>query len=128
MKAALIAGGLWGQRIYGSKLSAAAPVDEARLKALGALRKGVEEGNLAPHIGIAIGRGLKLFTDYLPRHLPELGDQFRAATGLSVDQYFELRDGLEHLHSAAAMTGRCSSPHRGSGHDLQGYLPERFSL
>lgn len=87
VKAALIAGGLWGQRIYGNKLSAAAPVDEARVKALGALRKGVEEGNLAPHIGIAIGRGLKLFTDYLPRHWPELADQFRAATGLSVDQY-----------------------------------------
>lgn len=87
VKAALIAGGLWGQRIYGNKLSAAAPVDEARVKALGALRKGVEEGNLAPHIGVAIGRGLKLFTSYLPRHLPQLGDQFRAATGLSVDQY-----------------------------------------
>jgi hypothetical protein len=85
VNAALIAGDLWGQRIYGSKLSTAASVDEARLKALGALRKGVEEGNLAPHIGIAIGRGLKLFTDYLPRQLPELGDQFRAATGLSVE-------------------------------------------
>ena len=33
---------------------------------MGALRKGVEEANLAPHIGVAIGRGLKLFTDYLP--------------------------------------------------------------
>ncbi len=94
VKAALIAGGLWGQRIYGSKLSAAAPVDKARLKALGALRKGVEEGNLAPHIGIAIGRGLKLFTDFLPRHLPELGDQFRAATGLSVDQYLSCATAL----------------------------------
>jgi hypothetical protein len=94
VKAALIAGGLWGQRIYGSKLSAAALVDEARLKTLGALRKGVEEGNFAPHIGIAIGRGLKLFTDYLPRQLPELGDQFRAATGLSVEQYLSCATAL----------------------------------
>jgi len=86
-KAALIAGSLWGQRVYRGKLTADAPVDEARLKALGALRKGAEEGNLAPHLGIAIGRGLKLFTDYLPRHLPEFEDQFRAATGLSVGQY-----------------------------------------
>jgi hypothetical protein len=65
-----------------------------RVKALGALRKGVEECNLAPHIGIAIGRGLKLFTDYLPRHLPEFGDQFRAATGLSVDQYMSCATAL----------------------------------
>jgi hypothetical protein len=31
------------------------------------LHKGVEEGNLAPHLGVAIGRGFKLFTEYLPR-------------------------------------------------------------
>jgi hypothetical protein len=94
VEAALIAGGLWGQRVYGNKLSAAEPINETRVKALGALRKGVEEGNLAPHIGIAIGRGLKLFTDYLPRHLPELGYQFRAATGLSVDQYLSCATAL----------------------------------
>ena len=34
-----------------------------------ALHKGVEEGNLAPHLGVAIGRGFELFTEYLPRHL-----------------------------------------------------------
>ena len=87
VKAALIAGSLWGQRVYGGKLTAAEPVDETRLKALGALRKGVEEGNLAPHIGVAIGRGLKLFTDYLPRHYPAFEEQFQAATSLSVSQY-----------------------------------------
>jgi hypothetical protein len=92
--AALIAGSLWAQRVYGSKLSAATPINETRLKALGALRKGVEEGNLAPHIGIAIGRGLKLFTDYLPRHLPGLSDQFRAATGLSINQYLSCATAL----------------------------------
>jgi hypothetical protein len=94
VKAALIAGSLWGQRVYGTKLSAAAPVDETRLKALGALRKGVEEGNLAPHIGIAIGRGLKLFTEYLPHHFSGLGDQFRVMTGLSVDQYLSCATAL----------------------------------
>ena len=51
------------------------------------MHKGVEEGNLAPHLGVAIGRGFKLFTEYLPRHLPDFEDRFRAATGLSVSQY-----------------------------------------
>jgi hypothetical protein len=68
-------------------LTAGPSVDEVRLKALGALHKGVEEGNLAPHLGVAIGRGFKLFTEYLSRHLPDFEDRFRAATGLSVSQY-----------------------------------------
>ncbi|WP_128946912.1 hypothetical protein [Bradyrhizobium zhanjiangense] len=57
------------------------------MNALGALRKGVEEANLAPHIGIAMGRGLKLFTEYLPHHYPAFAEQFRAATDLTVEQY-----------------------------------------
>jgi hypothetical protein len=87
VKAALIAGELWGQRIYGGKLISSSPVADARLRALGALRKGVEETNLAPHIGVAIGRGLKLFTDYVPRYLPNFFDVFEAATGLTLRQY-----------------------------------------
>jgi hypothetical protein len=87
VKAALIAGDLWAKRVYGGKLTAGPSIDEVRLKALGALRKGVEEGNLAPNLGVAVGRGFKLFTEYLPQHLPDFEDQFRAATGLSVSQY-----------------------------------------
>jgi hypothetical protein len=87
VKAALIAGGLWGDRIFGGKLTGNSPVSEARLRALGALRKGVEEANLAPHIGVAMGRGLKLFTEYVPKYLPEFLDIFQAATGLTLRQY-----------------------------------------
>jgi hypothetical protein len=75
-KAALIAGELWGKRTLGDKLSADVDVAEARLSALGALRKDVEEANLAPHIGVAIGRGLKLFTDHLPKHYAAFADMF----------------------------------------------------
>ena len=70
VKAALIASGLWGKRTYRDKLSAGGDVGEVRQRALGALRKGVEESNVAPHFGVAIARGLKLFTDYLPKHCP----------------------------------------------------------
>jgi len=87
VKAALIAGVLWGVRTYRDKLSADGDIAELRLRALGVMRKGVEEGNLAPHIGVAIGRGLKLFTDYLPRHYPDFAAAFQAATGLTLQQY-----------------------------------------
>jgi hypothetical protein len=87
VKAALIAGTLWGARTFRDKLSADGDIAELRRRALGAMRKGVEEGNLAPHIGVAIGRGLKLFTDYLPRHYPDFAGAFLTATGLTLQQY-----------------------------------------
>ena len=86
-KAALIAGNLWAARTYRDTLSGPGDAAEIRLRAMGALRKGVEEGNLAPHIGIAIGRGLKLFTEYLPRHEPEFAAMFEHKAGLTVRQY-----------------------------------------
>jgi hypothetical protein len=87
---------LWSNRIYGGKLTGDSPVSEVRLRALGALRKGVEEGNLAPHIGIAIGRGLKLFTEYLPKYLPDFSSLFQAATGLTLRQYLGCATALSH--------------------------------
>jgi hypothetical protein len=93
-KAALIASDLWAKRVYGGRLTADTPIEETRLNALGALRKGVEEGNLAPHLGVAIGRGLTFFIDYLPRHLPDFAERFRAATGLTVSQYLSCVAGL----------------------------------
>ena len=41
VEAAFIAGDPWAKRIYGGKLTAGPSVDEVRLKALGALHKGV---------------------------------------------------------------------------------------
>ena len=86
-KAALVAGGLWSTRTYRDTLSSPGSVAEMRLRALGALRKGVEEANLAPHIGIAIGRGIKLFTEYLPRHEPDFATMFARKAGISVREY-----------------------------------------
>lgn len=86
-KAALVAGELWSARTYRDTLSSPGSAAEIRLRALGALRKGVEEANLAPHIGIAIGRGLKLFTEYLPRHEPDFAAMFGRKAGITVRQY-----------------------------------------
>ena len=108
----MIAGDLWAKRVYGGKLTAGPSVDEVRLKALGALRKGVEEGNLAPHLGVAIGRGFKLFTEYLPRHLPDFEDRVRAATGLSVSQHLNCVTALCMYIQQHHKMGRSSSPTR----------------
>ncbi len=87
VRAALIASSVWAARTYRDTLSGPGDVAEIRLRAMGALRKGVEEANLAPHIGVAIGRGLKLFTEYLPIRAPGFADLFLRKTGLTLRQY-----------------------------------------
>jgi hypothetical protein len=86
-RAVLIAGTLWGDRIYGNRLSLADGFDAARRRSLGAFRKGVEDASQAIHTGIALGRGWLLFSDYLPRELPDFGARFAVATGLTLEQY-----------------------------------------
>ncbi len=87
VKALLIAGMLWSYRTYGDKLSGGGDLAAIRQRAIGAFRKGVEEGNLAPHLGIALGRGRALFIDYLPARYPEFAEAFERATGMPLDQY-----------------------------------------
>jgi hypothetical protein len=86
-RAVLIAGALWGGRIYGDRLSLAQGIDATRLRALGAFRKGVEDAGQAIHTGIALGRAWLLFSDYLPREMPDFARRFATATGLTIEQY-----------------------------------------
>jgi hypothetical protein len=74
---------LGAARTYRDTLSGPGDAADMRLRAMGALRKGVEESSLAPHIGVAIGRALKLFTDYLPRRSSGFADLFKRKTGLT---------------------------------------------
>ena len=87
VKALLIAGMLWSKRVYGSKLSAQGDIDLVRQRAIGAFRKGVEEGNLAPHLGISLGRGHALFVDHFPAHFPKFADEFEKTTGMPLEEY-----------------------------------------
>jgi hypothetical protein len=87
LKALLISSVLWGNRVFGGKLTGSKDMGEARLRALGAFRKGAEESNLSPHLGIALGRGKALFVDHFPRRYPEFSDKFLRVTGLTVNQY-----------------------------------------
>jgi hypothetical protein len=94
LKAALIASDLWAARTFRDTLSAPGDAADIRLRAIGALRKGVEETNLAPHIGVAIGRGLKLFSEYLPRRAPGFPDLLSSKTGLTTRQYLSCASAL----------------------------------
>jgi hypothetical protein len=88
VQAALIASTLWSARTYGTRLAPDSDIEAMRERALGSMRKGVEETNLAPHLGVALGRGWLLFSQYLPRRYPEFEADFVRATGLNLLQYF----------------------------------------
>jgi DNA-binding Xre family transcriptional regulator len=88
VKAALIASMLWSRQTYADRLSGDDDVDTARKRALGAFRKGIEETNLGPHLGVTLGRGWLLFSEYFPRHYPGFHDEFLRVTGLTLEQYF----------------------------------------
>lgn len=94
LQAALIASTLWSRRVFADRLSGTLPVDEARQRALGAFRRGLEESVIAPHIGTTLGRGWALFAEHFPRHYPAFAKELLEATGLSVEQYFTCVTGL----------------------------------
>ena len=94
LQAALIASTLWSRRVFADRLSGTLPVDEARQRALGAFRRGLEESVIAPHIGTTLGRGYALFAEHFPRRYPAFAREFLAATGLTVEQYFTCVTGL----------------------------------
>ena len=94
LQAALIASTLWSRRVFADRLSGTLPIDEARQRALGAFRRGLEESVIAPHIGTTLGRGWALFAEHFPSRYPAFAKEFLEATGLSVEQYFTCVTGL----------------------------------
>ncbi|HEY3814573.1 MAG TPA: hypothetical protein VGL66_15230 [Caulobacteraceae bacterium] len=87
LRAALVASELWSARTIGDRLSGGKTNAEAVERALGAFRKSTEESGVATHIGVAIARGRLLFQRYLPARLPTFRDEFRAATGITIEDY-----------------------------------------
>ena len=86
-RAILIAGSLWDGRVYGQRLSLEGGIDAARMRALGAFRKVVEDSSLALDPCIALGRSWLLFSEYLPKQVPDFASRFQTATGLTLEQY-----------------------------------------
>jgi len=87
VRAAFLAADLWAKRTFADKLTGAGTQEEALNRALGALRKGVEEAGTALHIGVALARGKALFEEHMPARLPSFPADFQAATGLTVEEY-----------------------------------------
>jgi hypothetical protein len=126
VKAALIASNVWAARTYRDTLSGPGDAAEIRLRAMGALRKGVEETNLAPHIGVAIGRGLKLFTEYLPIRAPGFADLFLRKTGLTLRQYLSCASALQMFTLQRSPDGPLFNRHKLAAGTSAGRLFAKF--
>jgi hypothetical protein len=90
----LIASELWSKRIFGTRLAEEGDSELQLQRALGAFRKGTEEGNEAPHPGVALGRGWILFSKHMRTRLMDFDDLFRSSTGLTLEQYYACAFGL----------------------------------
>ncbi|MEX0679251.1 MAG: hypothetical protein WD063_19400 [Pirellulales bacterium] len=89
-KAALIAGELWGKRVFDGKLEDKPDRKASRRQALGAFRIGTEADSLGTDPLLAIGRGRSLFLEHLHKIRGSVGNEFRAASGLSLESFYGL--------------------------------------
>jgi hypothetical protein len=87
-QAALLASDIWSARVIKDRLSLNGGIDNAREKALGAIRKGIEAIESAPHTYRSIGRGWCLFNNYFPRHYKSFHEEFRSLTHITVENYY----------------------------------------
>ena len=94
LQSALIASHFWSRRLFGTRLANEGDPETQLKRALGAFRKGNEEGNEAPHPGIAVGRGWLLFSRYFRKRLTDFDTLFVARTGLTLEQYYTCAFGL----------------------------------
>jgi hypothetical protein len=88
VQAALIASDLWSKRVFADRFTLEGGVELARHRALGTIRKAIEESAVAPEMEASLGRGWALFSEYFPRHYPAFADEFRAVTGLTPEEYY----------------------------------------
>lgn len=87
-EAVLIAGDLWGKRVYGNRFSLEGGVEVARLRGLGAIRGALAETTAGIDPLLALGRGKTIFADYFPKCYPEFEVEFHSRTGLSTEDYY----------------------------------------
>lgn len=87
-QAALIAGDFWAKRVFGTRFTLRDGVEVGRRRALGAIRKSIEDTSLSLSMQQSLGRGWSLFHDYFQRSYQDLESEFISVTGLSVEQYY----------------------------------------
>lgn len=86
--AALLASELWAKRVFGNRFSLDGEVQEARLRAMGAIRKSIESMSSPPDLSKTLGRGCTLFLEHFSKHFPSFEDDFLEEYGISVEQYY----------------------------------------
>ena len=94
LRAALIANELWSRRIFGDRLADVGSEQHQLQRALGAFRKSTEEGNEAPHPGVAVGHGWMIYSTHMRSRLKDFDALFQANSGLTLDQYYTCAFGL----------------------------------
>jgi len=87
-KAALIASDIWAKRVFGNRFSLDGGPALARERALGSIRKSIEDASSAPNLVRALGRGWALFSEYFPRYYLPFENEFESSFGLSLEQYY----------------------------------------
>jgi hypothetical protein len=87
-KVALIASDIWGSRVYGEAFNLDSRIIAARSRSIGPFRKAVEGAQVAPSLAHALGRGWEIFSRLLPSIEPTFRDRFKAAVGLSIEEYY----------------------------------------
>lgn len=87
-QACLIASDLWSRRVYGDALSLSDGVEAARSRTLGPFRKGAEGSLVSSEFAQDLGRGWRLFREYMPSLDASFEALFQSATGLSSEDYF----------------------------------------
>jgi hypothetical protein len=61
-------------------------------------RQALDAGMIGVDLWRVVGRGRKLFLDYLPKHFPDFDQQFETATGLSPLEYMTASGALVGMH------------------------------
>jgi len=87
-KVALIAGDIWGSRVYGGALSIEEGIDAARERSIGPFRKAIEGALTAPEFSHSLGRGWQIFQKLLPLFDASFYGRFTSATGLTTEEYY----------------------------------------
>lgn len=87
-KAALIASGLWGHRVYPHQFSTEGGLDEARRRVLSDMRLSFSETSSGMDPLSALGRGNTLFSEYLLVHYPEFLNAFEKTTDITLEDYY----------------------------------------
>jgi len=121
LRAALIASELWSRRIYGDRLLDQGSEELQLKRALGAFRKGTEEGNEAPHPGVALGHGWIIYSKHMRARLKDFDDLFQASTGLTLEQYYTCAFGImQKTFSASAGSAIFSTTGFGAATGMSG--------